>query len=649
MPRLSRGLLVVASLLLFAMYATPLWRIHLIAPQYPEGLGMLIRLNTVTGEKEHDLNSINSLNHYIGMKPIDANAIPEMRFMPWIVLALALGGLTAAAAGRRRGITLWLAVFGLVGVAGLADMWRWGYDYGHNLAPDAIIQVPGMTYQPPLIGSKQLLNFRATSWPASGGIIAGVSFLLGLAALLSWRPGRPTVTAESGARALAATTIAFLLGCGPPHAGPFDHSGHGAPAGAVAERVPTADSRLPNGPGAVGRESGAASVIDVRADGPVRSLTQALALVAPGGTIRVHPGTYREPTIVVRKPVVIQGVDYPTFTGGGPHTILVIAANDVTVRGLRFDSVSASMIEDPSAIRVVDASGCRIEDNRVNDAFFGIYLARATDCRITGNTVRGNRATEAVNGNGIHLWSSRGVAIGNNHVSGHRDGIYFEFVHDTRITGNRSEGNIRYGLHFMYSDDCSYEDNQFIGNGSGVAVMYTKRVVMTGNRFEDNWGPAAYGLLLKEIGESRLERNVFMHNTTGLLADGADRLVAEGNTFRDNGWAVKLEASTTDAFFSKNEFLGNSFDVATNSREHSTRIEGNYWDDYRGYDLNRDGVGDVPFHPVRLFSMVVERHEPALILMRSLFTGMLDAAERVLPALTPETLVDARPLMRRPT
>lgn len=626
------------------MYVTPLWRIHLIAPQYPEGLGMLIRLNTVVGEKEHDLNSINSLNHYIGMKPIDANTIPEMRFMPWIVLGLALGGLTAALVGRRRGLQVWLAAFALVGVAGLADMWRWGYDYGHDLSPDAIIQVPGMTYQPPIIGSKQLLNFRATSWPASGGIIAGVSFMLGLASLFSWRPVRPTVPVEPGVRVLAAATIAFLLGCGSPRAGPFDHAAHGAPpagATAAASDAPATDRTKAT--------DGTLSVVRVSPEGPVASVTRALELVATGGTITVHPGTYREPTIVVRKPVVIEGIDYPTLAGTGSQTILVIAANNVTVRGLHFDGVAPAMVEDPSAIRVVEVSGCRIEDNRVDAAFFGIYLARAEDCRVTGNVIHGSGETEATNGNGIHLWTSRGITIENNTVRGHRDGIYFEFVHDTRIVGNRSEGNIRYGLHFMYSDDCSYEHNQFIGNGSGVAVMYTRRVTMIGNRFEDNWGPAAYGLLLKEIGESRLERNVFTHNTTGLLADGADRLVAERNTFRDNGWAVKLEASTTGAFFAKNEFLGNSFDVATNSREHTTKIEGNYWDDYRGYDLNRDGVGDVPFHPVRLFSMVVERHEPAMILMRSLFTGMLDAAERVLPALTPETLADARPLMRRPT
>jgi nitrous oxidase accessory protein len=177
--------------------------------------------------------------------------------------------------------------------------------------------------------------------------------------------------------------------------------------------------------------------------------------------------------------------------------------------------------------------------------------------------------------------------------------------------------------------------------------MYTKRVQMIGNRFEDNWGPAAYGLLLKEISDPRLERNVFSHNTTGLLADGANRLVAEHNDFIGNGWAVKLEASTVDGHFEQNNFAENSFDLATNSRSPSTTFAGNYWDTYRGYDLNRDGVGDVPHRPVRLFSLLVEHNAPALILMRSAFVELLDGAERLMPTLTPDALVDATPAMRR--
>jgi nitrous oxidase accessory protein len=177
--------------------------------------------------------------------------------------------------------------------------------------------------------------------------------------------------------------------------------------------------------------------------------------------------------------------------------------------------------------------------------------------------------------------------------------------------------------------------------------MYTKRVQMAGNRFENNWGPAAYGLLLKEIADARLESNVFSHNTTGLLADGANRLIAEHNDFIGNGWAVKLDASTVDGRFSQNNFADNSFDVSTNSRSPSTTFAGNFWDTYRGYDLNRDGVGDVPHRPVRLFSLLVEHNAPALILMRSAFVELLDAAERQIPTLTPDALVDATPAMRR--
>lgn len=324
-----------------------------------------------------------------------------------------------------------------------------------------------------------------------------------------------------------------------------------------------------------------------------------------------------------------------------------MTADDVTVRGLTLRNVGTSFVDDHAALKVTHARGCVIERNRIEDAFFGIYLADVTDCRIANNVVRAAATRETEAGNGIHLWTSRRITIAGNEISGHRDGIYFEFVHDSDIRDNTSTRNLRYGLHFMYSDGCRYVNNTFRQNGSGVAVMYTKVVTMTGNRFEDNWGAASYGLLLKEISDARLERNVFSHNTTGLLADGANRIVAIGNDFSRNGWALRLDASTVDGEFSKNNFTGNSFDVATNSRSPSTKFAGNYWDEYRGYDLDRDGTGDTPFHPVRLFSVIVEQRSAALILMRSTFTTLLDAAERVVPSLTPQVLVDSTPAMRR--
>jgi hypothetical protein len=178
----SRLLLAVASLLRVLMYVFPIWKISLDAPQYPEGIGMSIWIDTVTGEKAHDLQNINGLNHYIGMKTIEPDAIPELKIMPWVIGGLIALGLLGAVTGKRWLLYAWVGVFVVAAVAGLVDFYLWEYDYGHNLDPTAAIQVPGMTYQPPLIGSKKLLNFTATSWPALGGWAAFASMFLGMVA-----------------------------------------------------------------------------------------------------------------------------------------------------------------------------------------------------------------------------------------------------------------------------------------------------------------------------------------------------------------------------------------------------------------------------------------------------------------------------------
>lgn len=179
MSFVSRLLLAVAAVLLSLTYYFPLWEIALIAPQYPEGLGMEIWINQMQGQNPGDLNKINNLNHYIGMKQIKPEAIPELRIMPWVMRGLMLAGLIAAAIGKRSLLMIWLLLFLLVAAAGLVDFYLWGYDYGHNLdTKHAIIKVPGMSYQPPLIGSKKLLNFEAVSLPGVGGWVAIGVFLI---------------------------------------------------------------------------------------------------------------------------------------------------------------------------------------------------------------------------------------------------------------------------------------------------------------------------------------------------------------------------------------------------------------------------------------------------------------------------------------
>jgi len=186
MTRVTRLSLVLAAFAVAAAILLPLWEVRLIAPQYPEGLGMQILSHTVRGISEHDLHNINGLNHYIGMKEIHPESIPELRFMPWIMAALALSLLAVAWRGGRRALGVWLVVFVIVGAIGLWDFWRWEYDYGHNLdTENAAIVVPGMAYQPPLIGRKQLLNFVATAWPGSGAMLLGAAWLVG--AVAWWR------------------------------------------------------------------------------------------------------------------------------------------------------------------------------------------------------------------------------------------------------------------------------------------------------------------------------------------------------------------------------------------------------------------------------------------------------------------------------
>lgn len=178
MKQKPRILIALAALLLIATYFVPVWKIDLNAPQYPEGLGLRIWLNEIGGYKPNDLQNINGLNHYIGMKEIVPEAIPELTIMPFIIAFMIMFGLVNAAAGKPLLPKIWIILFIVIGIAGLIDFYLWGYNYGHNLDPSAPIKVPGMTYQPPLIGSKQLLNIDAVSLPAAGAYIILASMMI---------------------------------------------------------------------------------------------------------------------------------------------------------------------------------------------------------------------------------------------------------------------------------------------------------------------------------------------------------------------------------------------------------------------------------------------------------------------------------------
>ena len=175
-------MMAVAALALLALFSLPLWRITLIAPQYPHGVTMYIWINKLGGDEPAVLQNINILNHYVGMQYIEPDSIPELTYFPYIVVGLVILGLMSAIINRKGLFLGWAILLVVLAGIGIYDFYLWEYDYGHNLSPDAPIKVPGAVYQPPVIGSKTILNFIAQSYPHTGGLVAGLSILLAFAA-----------------------------------------------------------------------------------------------------------------------------------------------------------------------------------------------------------------------------------------------------------------------------------------------------------------------------------------------------------------------------------------------------------------------------------------------------------------------------------
>ncbi len=389
-----------------------------------------------------------------------------------------------------------------------------------------------------------------------------------------------------------------------------------------------------------------AGLVQVGSAYPQTTISGGLAASMPGDTLLVHPGHYIESGLIISHSLTLLGLDKPVIDGNHEGEIITITADKVSIEGFTLRGSGLSHLDENAAVRIEEASGCRISNNSFEDNFFAIYISKSENCMVENNDINGLAQTESRSGNGIHLWYCKNINVRGNNVSGHRDGIYLEFVEQCIVTKNHSTGNLRYGLHFMFSNHNRYYNNRFDNNGAGVAVMYSRHVDMENNVFADNWGSAAYGLLLKDIYDSNISDNQFIRNTVGLYSEACNRIQVEGNNFENNGWAVKIMANSMDNVFTHNNFLANTFDIATNSRQNFNAFSQNYWNRYRGYDLDKDGIGDVPFRPVKLFSLLTEKNEPALMLMRSIFVEIMDLAESYIPILTPATLIDSEPLMR---
>ena len=386
-----------------------------------------------------------------------------------------------------------------------------------------------------------------------------------------------------------------------------------------------------------------AHTIEVCPDCECTTITEAIDFAAPNDHILVLGGHYFEGNIIVDKPLHLEGRNWPILDGENETEILTLAADSIRVEGFQIQNVGTSYIEDRAGLRVRRSDHFEIHNNRLLNTFFGIYLEKANYGTITNNEVLGNATEESSSGNAIHLWHCKRIKVTGNKVDQHRDGIYFEFVDESLVQGNHCENNLRYGLHFMFSNDDEYLENTFRRNGAGVAVMFSKKIKIYQNVFEENWGKASYGLLLKEIYDTELKHNVFRNNTLGILVEGSTRIIYSNNDFLQNGWAIKMNGGCLDNNIQNNNFIGNTFELSLQSSINNNKLDGNYWSQYAGYDLDHNGIGDIPHRPVKLFNFVVNQTPEAMVLLRSLFIDLLNFSEKVSPILTPENVVDASP------
>lgn len=378
-----------------------------------------------------------------------------------------------------------------------------------------------------------------------------------------------------------------------------------------------------------------------------KEIKAAVASAQPHDTVYIHAGHYNEHTIILDKPIKLIGINKPVIDAEKlQKELIIIAADSVMVEGLVLANVGVSFLNELSAIKVKNGKFGIIRNNEIRACFFGIYLGYASDFEVTNNQILGEAEDEASAGNAIHVWKAKRIEVAHNTVTGHRDGIYFEFVDNSNIHNNVSRDNIRYGLHFMFSNYDKYHQNSFKNNGAGVAVMFSRHINMTNNKFINNRGGASYGLLLKEISDGSISQNEFHKNTVGILAEGANRLTISQNEFTLNGTALDIKGNCLDNIITKNNFTANTFEVVTNTKQNKNEYDLNYWSSYSGYDLNRDGIGDEPYRPVSLYAKITSEIPAASLLLHSFVVNLIEFTERVVPQIIPAELIDKHPKMQ---
>ena len=356
------------------------------------------------------------------------------------------------------------------------------------------------------------------------------------------------------------------------------------------------------------------------------TLQERITVAAPNETLHIEGGVHAG-SIVINKPLELIGEPGAEIRGNGIGNVVTIAADNVTVRDLRITG-SGLRLEDDNAAVFVTGDRAAIENNVIENSLHGIYLRKVSDCHVVGNRIRGKTTLLASTisieqtltagigelcetsldqnkrGNGIHQWNCERNFISGNEISETRDGIYFSFTNHSRAENNRVH-NVRYGLHYMYSDNNVFENNLFSENAAGAAVMFSRDIVIRSNQFIDNRGSRAYGILFQSDEQVRVENNIIRNNAVGLSFQQANNFVVRANDVSNNYIGVRFYGNSDANLFTENRFTQNLHPVdvdgaGTNNRWALNGV-GNFWDNEQTFDLNSDGVNDLPHRELDLF------------------------------------------------
>lgn len=382
--------------------------------------------------------------------------------------------------------------------------------------------------------------------------------------------------------------------------------------------------------------------------GGYATISEALEAAAPGDTILVAPGRYRE-NLHITKAVLLLGEGNPHVIGLGEGDVVRVPGDDVVVRGFSISGSGDDMLVSDAGIKVLGARA-RIVDNTIFDNLFGVYLRGATDAVVEENTIRGRADVDlGRRGAGVHFFDAHHNMVRGNDIAFVRDGVYFDHS-DFNTVEDNDFSHLRYGVHYMYCGDNRFFRNVFRDSVGGVAIMYTERVLFQDNQILNNReGFNAFGLLFKDAVDSVAEGNAIVNSVNGIFLDNSHRIRFRNNLVAHNDVGVMLYASSLENSFGGNDFVGNLATLHTVGRADADWTpdgSGNYYSDYAGYDVDGDGIGDTP-HRLQDAFEYLEGSRPLLrLFLYSAAADGLAAAERSFPIVPSSEELDTAPRMR---